>query len=50
MTDSLRARIFGLNAARVYGIDVEEVLQRAGSDQRREASARNIGLRPIHIS
>ena len=33
MTDSLRARIFGLNAARVYGIDVEEVLQRAGSDR-----------------
>ena len=32
MTDSLRARIFGLNAARVYGIDVEEVQQRAGSD------------------
>ena len=33
MTDALRARIFGLNAARVYGIDVEEVLQRAGSDR-----------------
>lgn len=33
MTDSLRARIFGLNAARVYGIDVEEVRQRAGRDR-----------------
>ena len=33
MTDSLRARIFGLNAASVYGIDVEEVRQRAGRDR-----------------
>ena len=32
MTPELRARIFGLNAARVYGIDVDEVLQRARRD------------------
>ncbi len=33
MTDALRARIFGLNAARVYGIDVDEIRQRAGADR-----------------
>ncbi len=33
ITDSLRARIFGLNAAAVYGIDVQEVLQRARNDR-----------------
>jgi predicted TIM-barrel fold metal-dependent hydrolase len=32
MTPELRARIFGLNAARPYGIDVDEVLQRARND------------------
>ncbi|MGF1609284.1 MAG: amidohydrolase family protein [Kiloniellales bacterium] len=40
MTPKLRARIFGLNAARPYGIDVDEVLKRARSDaieQRRRA-------------
>jgi predicted TIM-barrel fold metal-dependent hydrolase len=32
MSPTLRARIFGLNAAKVYGIDVDEVLQRAAGD------------------
>ena len=32
MTAELRARIFGLNAAKVYGIDTAEVLQRAAGD------------------
>ena len=32
MTATLRARIFGLNAAKVYGIDAAEVLQRAARD------------------
>jgi len=32
MTPELRARIFGLNAARPYGIDVDEVLKRARHD------------------
>jgi hypothetical protein len=32
MTPALRARIFGLNAARVYGVDVAEVLKRAERD------------------
>ncbi len=32
MTAKLRAQIFGLNAARPYGIDVAEVLQRARRD------------------
>ncbi len=32
MTDTLRAQIFGLNAAKPYGIEVEEVLQRARND------------------
>jgi hypothetical protein len=32
MTDELRARIFGLNATRPYGIDADEVLQRARHD------------------
>ena len=32
LTPALRARIFGLNAARVYGVDTDEVLQRAGRD------------------
>lgn len=33
MTDALRARIFGLNAAAVYDIDAAEVLQRARDDR-----------------
>ena len=33
MTPKLRAQIFGLNAARPYGIDVDEVLQRARHDR-----------------
>ncbi len=33
LTPKLRARIFGLNAAKPYGIDVEEVLKRAGRDR-----------------
>ena len=40
MTDALRARIFGLNAAAVYGIDADEVILRARADpfaRRREA-------------
>ena len=32
MTPELRARIFGLNATRPYGIDVDEVLKRARHD------------------
>ena len=32
MTPALRARIFGLSAARVYGIDVAEVKRRAATD------------------
>ncbi|HSR71679.1 MAG TPA: amidohydrolase family protein [Kiloniellales bacterium] len=32
MTSELRARIFGLNAAKVYGIDADEVLKRARND------------------
>ena len=32
MTPRLRAKILGLNAARVYGIEVDEVLQRARAD------------------
>ena len=32
MTPELRARIFGLNAAKPYGIDVDEVLKRARHD------------------
>lgn len=32
MTPGLRAKILGLNAARVYGIEVDEVLQRARAD------------------
>ncbi len=44
MTPALRARIFGLNAARPYGIDVEEVLRRARNDaieERRNAYRSN---------
>ncbi|WP_299620693.1 amidohydrolase family protein [Pelagibius sp.] len=40
ITDRLRAQVFGLNAARPYSIDVEEVMQRARNDrveQRRTA-------------
>ena len=39
MTSKLRAQIFGLNAARPYGIDVDEVIQRARRDdiERRRA-------------
>ena len=33
MTPELRARIFGLNATRPYGIEVAEVLRRARSDE-----------------
>jgi uncharacterized protein len=33
MTPKLRAQIFGLNAARPYGIDVDEVIQRAHRDE-----------------
>ncbi len=42
ITPKLRAQIFGLNAADAYGIDVDEVLKRAGHDriQRRKASYR----------
>jgi predicted TIM-barrel fold metal-dependent hydrolase len=32
MTPKLRARIFGLNAARPYGVDVDEILKRARRD------------------
>ncbi len=32
MTDALRARIFGLNATKPYGIDAEEVIERARRD------------------
>ncbi|MCG8548565.1 MAG: amidohydrolase, partial [Alphaproteobacteria bacterium] len=44
MTPELRARIFGLNAARPYNIDVDEVLKRARNDaveQRRAAAREN---------
>ncbi len=42
ITPKLRAQIFGLNAARPYGIDVDEVLQRARNDriERRRAAYR----------
>ena len=42
MTPRLRAQIFGLNAARPYGIDVDEVLRRARDDpiQHRRAQYR----------
>jgi predicted TIM-barrel fold metal-dependent hydrolase len=42
LTPALRARIFGLNAARVYGVDVDEVLKRADRDaiERRRAAYR----------
>ncbi len=42
MTPKLRAQIFGLNAARPYAIDVDEVLQRARNDriERRRAAYR----------
>ncbi len=33
ITDALRARIFGLNATRPYGIDAEEVVRRAAADR-----------------
>jgi predicted TIM-barrel fold metal-dependent hydrolase len=32
MTQRLRAKIFGLNAAKVYGINLDEVLKRAATD------------------
>src|SRR5207248_10099063 len=32
ISPKLRAQIFGLNAARPYGIDIGEVLRRAGRD------------------
>ena len=43
MTSELRARIFGLNAAKVYGIDVDEVLKRARRDavEKRRANYRD---------
>ena len=43
MTPKLRAQIFGLNAARPYGIDVDEVLERARGDaiERRRAAYRH---------
>jgi len=42
LTPALRARIFGLNAARVFGVDVDEVLRRARRDPvgRRQAEYR----------
>lgn len=42
MTDDLRARMFGLNATRPYGIDVDEVLRRARHDviERRRSAYR----------
>ncbi|WP_227010126.1 amidohydrolase family protein [Pelagibius marinus] len=42
MTPELRARIFGLNATRPYGIDVEEALRRARRDaiERRRSAYR----------
>jgi predicted TIM-barrel fold metal-dependent hydrolase len=42
ITPKLRAQIFGLNAAKPYGVDVDEVLQRARSDtiERRRAEYR----------
>jgi uncharacterized protein len=42
MTSELRARIFGLNATRPYGIDVDEVIKRARHDaiERRRAEYR----------
>lgn len=42
MTPALRARIFGLNATRPYGIDAEEVIRRARHDavERRRAEYR----------
>jgi hypothetical protein len=42
MTPELRARIFGLNATRPYGIDADEVLKRARNDrvERRRAAYR----------
>ena len=32
MTPALRAKILGLNSARVYGVQVDEILERAGRD------------------
>ena len=42
MTSELRARIFGLNATRPYGINLDEVLKRARTDviQRRRTEYR----------
>ena len=42
LTPTLRAQIFGLNAARVYGVDVDEILQCARRDpvERRRADYR----------
>lgn len=42
MTSELRARIFGLNATRPYGLDVDEVIKRANHDaiERRRAEYR----------
>lgn len=33
ITDAIRAKIFGLNAARVYGIQMEEITRRASKDK-----------------
>ena len=41
MTSELRARIFGLNATRPYGIDVDEVLKRARRDAIQHRRAEN---------
>ncbi|MEM8816238.1 MAG: amidohydrolase family protein [Pseudomonadota bacterium] len=51
ISDTLRAKIFGLNALRPYGIDLEEALQRAGSDKV-QAERENYAERrdPHHLS
>jgi hypothetical protein len=51
LTSNLRAKIFGLNAARVFGIQPDEVQRRAGDDFiGREKANRGGNLDPHYLT
>ncbi|HYR91835.1 MAG TPA: amidohydrolase family protein [Terriglobia bacterium] len=49
MTPRLRAKIFGLNAAKVYGVNLDEVLKRAATDDIGRARAEYLSAPDPHF-
>jgi predicted TIM-barrel fold metal-dependent hydrolase len=50
ITDEIRAKIFGLNSARLYGVDVEATRCTLGSDAFSVARAEGLGSGPLPVA